>query len=131
MSAPGLITIASKHSVQATIDRLLTELDAHGVTVFARIDHAGGAVRAGMQLRPVELLIFGSPKAGTPLMQAAATIGIDLPLKALAWEDEHARVWLSCNDPAWLAERHGMEASAAAGLKTTLLGFVERAAGVK
>lgn len=109
----GLVTIPSAHSVGATIDRLKAELEAKGMTVFARIDHAAGATAAGMALRPTELLIFGSAKAGTPLMQAQQAIGIDLPLKALAWEDAAGKVWLTYNDPAWLAARHGLGAASA------------------
>jgi uncharacterized protein (DUF302 family) len=92
MAADGLITIPSSNSVKATLDRLESEVKARGIAVFARIDHAAGATRAGLALRPTELLIFGNAIAGTPLMQAAQTIGIDLPLKALAWEDASGRV---------------------------------------
>jgi uncharacterized protein (DUF302 family) len=94
--------------------------------VFARIDHAAGASGAGLSLRPTELLIFGNATAGTPLMQTAQTIGIDLPLKALAWEDESGRVWLSYNDPGWLAQRHGLDTSSAAatGAMTTMLASI-------
>jgi uncharacterized protein (DUF302 family) len=106
MAENGLVTIASTHTVKETIDRLEAEVKAKGLTVFARIDHAAGAVAAALPLRPTELLIFGNAKGGTPLMQAAQTIGIDLPLKALAWEDATGKVWLSYNDPAWLAGRH-------------------------
>ena len=108
MAENGLVTIASTHSVKETIDRLEAEVKAKGLTVFARIDHAAGASAAGLPLRPTELLILGNAKGGTPLMQAAQTIGIDLPLKALAWEDATGKVWLSYNDPAWLAGRHGI-----------------------
>jgi uncharacterized protein (DUF302 family) len=98
--------------------------------VFARIDHAAGASRAGLSLRPTELLIFGNATAGTPLMQTAQTIGIDLPLKALAWEDESGRVWLSYNDPGWLAQRHGLDTSSAAatGAMTTMLASIAQKA---
>jgi uncharacterized protein (DUF302 family) len=106
MAENGLVTIASPHSVTETIDRLAAEVKDKGLTVFARIDHAAGAIEAGLPLRPTELLIFGNAKGGTPLMQATQTIGIDLPLKALAWEDATGKVWLSYNDPAWLAGRH-------------------------
>jgi uncharacterized protein (DUF302 family) len=106
MAGNGLVTLASTHSVKETIDRLEAEVKAKGLTVFARIDHAGGASADGLPLRPTELLIFGNAKGGTPLMQAAQTIGIDLPLKALAWEDATGKVWLSYNDPAWLTDRH-------------------------
>jgi uncharacterized protein (DUF302 family) len=104
--AEGLVTIASRHSVKDTIDRLESLLKTKGVTVFARIDHAAGAVSAGLPLRPTEVLVFGNPKAGTPLMQAQQSIGIDLPLKMLAWEDAAGKVTLSYNDMVWLAGRH-------------------------
>jgi len=106
----GLITVASAHGVKDTIDRLEAEAKSKGLTVFARIDHAAGAAGAGLALRPTELLIFGNARAGTPLMQSRQTIGVDLPLKALAWEDSGGQVWLCYNDPAWLAARHGLAA---------------------
>jgi uncharacterized protein (DUF302 family) len=108
MSENGLITIRSQSSVKATIDRLEASLGESGVSIFARIDHRAGAISAGMSLRPTEVLIFGNPKAGTPLMQAKQTIGIDLPLKVLVWQDSAGRTWLSYNDPLWLAKRHGL-----------------------
>jgi uncharacterized protein (DUF302 family) len=113
MNVNGLTTVPSAHSVKDTIDRLESEVKSKGMTVFARIDHAAGAKDAGLPLRPTELLIFGNAKAGTPLMQAVQTIGIDLPLKALAWEDADGKVWLSYNEPAWLADRHGETAQLA------------------
>ena len=106
--SPGLVSIQSGNSVKVTIDRLEAMLKAKGITVFARIDHAAGAAAVGMPLRPTELLIFGDPTAGTRLMQAEQTIGIDLPLKALVWEDANGGIWVSYNDPAWLAVRHGL-----------------------
>lgn len=112
MAEEGLVTIASKYSVKETLDRLAAALAAKSITIFARIDHAEGARSVGMDLRPTELLIFGAPKAGTPLMQAKQTIGIDLPLKALAWEDADGKVWLGYNDMAWLARRHRLPESA-------------------
>ncbi|HWE76551.1 MAG TPA: DUF302 domain-containing protein [Stellaceae bacterium] len=108
MAEHGLVTLASQYTVKETIDRLEAEAKGKGLTIFARIDHAGGATAVGLSLRPTELLVFGNAKGGTPLMQAAQTIGIDLPLKALAWEDATGKVWLSYNDPAWLADRHGI-----------------------
>jgi uncharacterized protein (DUF302 family) len=114
VEADGLITIPSGNTVKATLDRLESEVEARGITVFARIDHSAGASEAGLALRPTELLIFGNAITGTPLMQATQTIGIDLPLKALAWEDASGRVWLSYNDPGWLARRHGLDGSSAA-----------------
>ena len=108
MTDTGLVCVQSRHSVKATIDRLEAALNASGVTVFARIDHAAGAASVGMELRPTEVLIFGNPRAGTPLMQAGQSIGLDLPLKMLAWEDAGGSVWLTYNDPTWLAARHGL-----------------------
>lgn len=108
MSNAGLITVPSHYGVKALMDRLEGELRARGITIFARVDHAQGAAAAGMKLRPTELLIFGNPKAGTPLMQANQTIGIDLPLKFLAWEDAEQKVWLAYNDVSYLADRHGL-----------------------
>jgi uncharacterized protein (DUF302 family) len=108
MNAPGSVCIRSRNSVKVTVDRLEASLKAKGITVFARIDHAAAALAVGMPLRPTELLIFGNPTAGTPLMQVDQTIGIDLPLKALVWEEATGGVWIAYNDPAWLAVRHGL-----------------------
>jgi uncharacterized protein (DUF302 family) len=108
MAAEGLITIQSSYGPMDTMNRLEADVKAKGMTIFARIDHAEGAAEVGMSLRPTELLIFGSPKGGTPLMQSAQTIGIDLPLKALVWQDTSGKTWLSYNDASWLAERHGL-----------------------
>ena len=108
MSIQGLITIESTRSPRETVDRLVAAIAAKGLTIFARVDHAAGAVEAGLPLRPTELVIFGNAKGGTPLMQREQTIGIDLPLKALVWQDASGRTWLSYNDPAWIVERHGV-----------------------
>jgi len=108
MAVPGLTTIKSSHPPHETMDRLEAAVTAKGLTVFGRIDHAEGASAAGLSLRPTEVLIFGNAKGGTPLMQAAQSIGIDLPLKALIWQDASGETWLSWNDPAWLAARHGL-----------------------
>ena len=108
MSANGLITVSSAFGPDETMKRLEAEVLAKGMTVFARVDHAAGAAGAGLQLRPTDLLIFGAAKGGTPLMQAAQTIGIDLPLKALVWQDEAGKTFLSYNDPAYLTHRHGL-----------------------
>jgi uncharacterized protein (DUF302 family) len=113
MAEDGLVTIASNHTVKETIDRVAAGLAAKGVAVFARIDHAAGAASVGMPLRPTELLIFGNPKAGTPLMQSRQSIGIDLPLKVLGWQDPAGTVWLSYNDVGWLVRRHRLDADAA------------------
>jgi uncharacterized protein (DUF302 family) len=108
MPDDGLITVASRFSVHETVERLLSFVTSHGLVVFARIDHADGAAQVGLSLRPTELVIFGHPKGGTPLMQDRQSAGIDLPLKALAWEDADGKTWLTCNDADWIAERHGL-----------------------
>lgn len=110
LAVDGLVTIPSSFPVKETIDRLESALKGGNATIIARVDHAAGAVGVGLQLRPTELLIFGNPKAGTPLMQAQQTLAIDLPLKAIAYEDASGKVWLSYNDPAWIAARHGAAA---------------------
>jgi len=108
-ASDGLVTVKSTHSVQVTADRLVKILKEKGMTVFTRIDHAAGAKKTGQVLRPTQLILFGNPKVGTPLMQCAQTIGIDLPQKALIWEDASGKVWLSYNDPTYLAKRHGLK----------------------
>ena len=122
MAADGLTTLRSSYGPKDTMSRLEAEVKARGMTVFARIDHAAGAAGAGLSLRPTELLIFGNAKAGTPLMQTVQTTGIDLPLKALVWEDASGATWLSYNDPAWLAQRHGV-----AGETETVIGMMSKA----
>jgi len=104
----GLITIKSSNGPEETMNRFEAEVRGRGMTVFAHIDHAAGAAAAGLSLRPTEVLIFGNARAGTPLMEATQTIGIDLPLKVLVWRDENGTTWLSYNDPGWLAERHNI-----------------------
>jgi uncharacterized protein (DUF302 family) len=106
----GMIDVPSPYSVPETLTRLESILKERGVTVFARVDHSGEAERVGLQMRPTQLLIFGSPKGGTPVMVAAPSVAIDLPLKALAWQDERGRVWLSYNAPEYLQQRHGFPA---------------------
>ena len=102
----GLITVKSAHDVKTTADRLESVLKQKGMNVFGRINHAQGAQKVGKELRPTELIIFGNPKVGTPLMQCRQSVGIDLPQKALIWQDEQGQVWLSYNDPNYLVERH-------------------------
>jgi uncharacterized protein (DUF302 family) len=126
--ADGLTTISSAHSVKETIDRLAAEVTAKGLAVFARVDHAKGADEVGLELRPTELLIFGNARGGTPLMQAQQTAGIDLPLKALAWEDAGGKVWLAYNDPEWIAARHGITSPAAKTLAGALGALTKAAA---
>jgi uncharacterized protein (DUF302 family) len=105
--ASGVIDVSSRYSVPETLARLRSILKEKNITVFALIDHSGEAEKAGLTMRPTQLLIFGSPKGGTPLMVAAPRLAIDLPLKALAWQDEQGKVWLSYNSPEYLRERHG------------------------
>jgi uncharacterized protein (DUF302 family) len=108
MAAEGLVSRASNYGPKETMDRLESEIRAEGMTIFARIDHAAGAAAVGLPLRPTELLIFGNAKAGTPLMQRNQAIGVDLPLRALVWQDASESTWLSYDDPSWLAQRHGL-----------------------
>jgi len=108
MAIDGLIAIRSGYGPGETMNRLEAEVRGKGLTIFARVDHAAGAAAVGMALRPTDLLIFGAAKGGTPLMQSAQTIGVDLPLKALVWQDDAGATWLSYNDIEWLAQRHGV-----------------------
>jgi uncharacterized protein (DUF302 family) len=117
MPPDGLITLSSRYPARDTMDRLLAVLAKHNMTVFARIDHAAGAASAGLELRPTEVVIFGNPKGGTALMQDRQSAGIDLPLKALVWEDADGKVMLSYNDPAWIAQRHGLGAASAGAVE--------------
>lgn len=104
----GIVTKPSTHSVDETVAKLTGLLQAKGVTLFALVDHSGEAAKVGMTMPPTKLVIFGSPKAGTPLMLAAPSVAIDLPLKILVWQDAQAKVWLSYNSPAYLQQRHGL-----------------------
>jgi len=104
----GIIDVPSNHSVEQTVDRLKNILQSKGVTLFAVVDHSGEAEKVGMKMPSTKLLIFGSPKAGTPLMLAAPSIAIDLPLKILVREDAGGKVWVSYNTPAYLQQRHGL-----------------------
>jgi uncharacterized protein (DUF302 family) len=104
----GIISQPSPHSVPETIDRLATILQAKGITIFARLDQQAEAEKVGLSLRPIQLLLFGNPQAGTPLMVAEPTIALDLPLKALAWEAADGKVWLSYNDPHYLQQRFSL-----------------------
>jgi uncharacterized protein (DUF302 family) len=117
MAANGLITIRSSYGPQETIDKFEAVVRTKGMTVFARIDHAAGAADVGLPLRPTEVIIFGNAQGGTPLMQPAQTIGIDLPLKALVWQDASGDTWLSYNDPEWIAKRHGLSQGTEAIIK--------------
>src|SRR5580658_9033856 len=132
MAAEGLITIASKYGPVETMNRLEAEVKGKGLTEFAHIDHAAGATAVGLGLNPTDLLIFGNAKGGTPLMQAKQTVGIDLPLKILVWQDAAGQTWVSYNDPHWLAKRHGIDGAAAvSGLAAALAALAQAAAGAK
>lgn len=105
----GITAVKSPHSVAVTLDKLTTVLESKGMNIFARIDHAEGAAKVDLELRPTEVLIFGNPKVGTLLMNCAQSMGIDLPLKMLAWEDAEGQVYLGYNDPSFLKARHSIE----------------------
>jgi uncharacterized protein (DUF302 family) len=104
----GFTTIPSSLGPKETMDRLDAEIRAKGLTIFAQIDHAAGAAEVGLKLRPTQLIIFGNARGGTPLMQSVQTIGIDLPLKALVWQDAAGKTWISYNEPRWIVQRHGI-----------------------
>lgn len=108
MPAEGIVEVPSAHTVEQTVQRLQAALAAHGLQVFALVDHSGEAAKVGLKMRPTKLLIFGSPKAGTPLMIASPSLAIDLPLKAMVWEDDKGKVWVSYNSPDYLKKRHSL-----------------------
>jgi uncharacterized protein (DUF302 family) len=108
MTPDGLTLRLSHYGPKETMDRLASAVAEHGLTILARIDHASAAAQVGMELRPTEVLIFGNPRAGTPLMQAAKTLGIDLPLKAMVWQDGEGNTCVAYYEPKWLAQRHGV-----------------------
>ena len=125
----GLTTVPSNFGPKETMDRLETEIRTKGLEVFARIDHAASAAEVGLNLRPTELIIFGNARGGTPLMQAAQTIGIDLLLKALVWQDAAGKTWISYNEPCWIAQRHGVsDAPPVVNKMTDLLSAISRKA---
>lgn len=128
----GLVTVSSLHSFPETLERLTQAIGQGGAEIFARIDHAANAQAAGLALRPTTVLVFGAGKAGTPLMQAEQSLGLDLPLRALVYEDARGRVWVAYNCPDWIAERHGLDPGAfppVAGMTTFLETVVARATG--
>lgn len=126
MTPDGLTICASSHGPKETMDRLVAAVTSRGMAVLARVDHAAAAAQVGMELRPTEVVLFGNPRAGTPLMQAVQTVGIDLPLKALVWQDAAGKTWLAYNDPKWLAERH----DAGVGRERTLGAMTDALAAV-
>lgn len=130
MAVAGVITRESQSGPVDTIERLLAGIGAGGLTVFARIDHGAGAAAAGLTLRPTQLLIFGSARGGTPLMQVQQLLGMELPLRALVWQDQALRTWVSCPDVHWLAQRYGLGSDAAptvSALAAVLEALVTRA----
>ena len=130
LSADGLVAVKSPHSPKDTMDRIEMVVKQKGMTVFAKIDHAAGAVKIGKTIRPTEVLIFGNPQGGTPFIECSQTVGIDLPLKALVWEDASGQVWLGYNDPVFLATRHGAsQCPAAQNIKKALAEIAKEAVG--
>ncbi|QBZ82971.1 hypothetical protein GHNINEIG_01012 [Hydrogenovibrio crunogenus] len=127
-SADGLISIKSPYSVNQTMQKLETAVKENGLKVFIKVNHTAGAKSVGQTLRPTSVLIFGNPKGGTPFMRCAQTIGIDMPLKALVWKDQKANVWLSYNDPAYIAKRHQTENCPAVEKISTVLNRISRTA---
>lgn len=127
--ADGLIAVKSPHSVKETMDNFEGAAKARGLNIFLRVDHAAGAQKIGKSLKPTELLVFGNPQGGTPLMECAQTAGIDLPLKALAWQDAGGQVWLAYNDPQFLSDRHGGKecGPVVQNLRKALAGLVQEA----
>ena len=125
-AADGLIAVRSPYDVETTVQRLEQQVTKRGLNIFARIDHAAGAAKAGQTLRPTTLLVFGNPKGGTPFMRCEQTVGIDLPLKALVWEDASAQVWLGYNDPAFIAKRHGVSRCPVVGKLQQMLESITR-----
>ena len=117
MPEDGLTTLSSRYPAPDTVQRLLAALAKRNMTVFAHVDHAAGAASAGLKLRPTEVVIFGNPQGGTALMQDRQSAGIDLPLKALVWQDADGKVWLSYNDPPWIAQRHGLGSTSAGAVE--------------
>ena len=128
MPDDGMVTLESSYPVRETVDRLTAAARRAGLQIFARIDHWGNAATIGMRLRPTELLIFGIPRGGTPLMLDGQTAGIDLPVKALAWEDDQGRTWLTYNQARWIARRHGLGAPSEASVSALEAGLAQLAA---
>jgi uncharacterized protein (DUF302 family) len=125
-AADGLVTVKSPLGAKETMNRFEDSAKQRGLIVFARIDHAAGAAKIGKTLRPTEVLIFGNPQGGTPFMECAQSVGIDLPLKVLVWEDAKGQVWLGYNDPAFVAQRHGVASCpVVGGMSKALAGLAE------
>jgi uncharacterized protein (DUF302 family) len=132
MAVDGLITMQSGYGPEETMKKFEAAAQAKGMTIFAKIDHAAGATQVGLPLRPTSVIIFGNPKGGTAPMQIVQTSGIDLPLKALVWQDASGTTWLSYNDPQWIADRHGLQHAAESvikGMSDALHAFASAATG--
>jgi uncharacterized protein (DUF302 family) len=127
MAARGLTTIRSSYGPEETMNRFEAEVRARGMIAFAHIDHAAAAVAVGLSLRPTELLIFGDARGSTPLMEPVQTIGIDLPLRALVWQDASGVTWLSYNDPDWIAKRHGLRSEVGATVSVLIAALSQMA----
>ena len=128
MTVEGLVVSRSRHGPQETLERFEVAMARYGMTTFTRIDQAAAAEKAGLYLRPTVVVIFGNPRAGTPLMQAVPTIAIDLPAKAVVWQDEAGVTWLGYNDPAWIARRHGLPDDGAVDVMIEALAAIAREA---
>ena len=131
MTPEGLIVVESRFAPTETADRLIAAVTSRGMTVMAGVDHAAAAEKVGLELRPTQVLMFGNPTAGTPLMQAQQTAGIDLPLKALVWQDEAGRTFVGYNDPQWIAARHGLAAENADRMTAAMAAIASEAAGAQ
>jgi uncharacterized protein (DUF302 family) len=131
MEIAGFKTQSSGFGPDETMKRLAAAIEARGMTVFAHIDHAAAAHQAGLTLWPTAVILFGDPHMGTPLMQVARTVAIDLPLRAMVWQDPSGATWLSYNDPKWIFERHGLDSNAdpARALREALIACVQEAVG--
>jgi uncharacterized protein (DUF302 family) len=128
MAPEGLVVSASTHGPAETMQKLIAAVSEKGLTVLAHVDHAAAAAKAGLALRPTDLLVFGNPTGGTPLMQAQQTMGIDLPLKALVWQDEDGKTWLGYNDPSWLVARHSVKNDKVVGAMRDMLAALAKKA---
>ncbi len=128
IAADGLTAVRSPYGAPETMDRFEKIARDSGMNIFARIDHAAGAAKVGLSLRPTQVLVFGNPKGGTPFIECSQTVGIDLPLKVLVWEDATGHVWIGYNDPAWIGHRHGADNCPAIGaISKALANLVDKA----
>jgi len=131
MTPDGMTVLESCYGPAETGDRLTATIAAHGISLLARIDHASAAMKVGLELPPTEVFVFGNPRSGTPLMQAAQTVGIDLPLKALVWQDAAGKTWLGYNRPDWILARHGVTGQVTTSMQAALETVAAAATGAK